>query len=162
MDRIACLLALSAQEVGSFYHSNRCNREGVGRSLRNCRSARRNSAKRQEIRRGCVCPARSPHCATLRYVCANEYAHFQLCRALLAFRSEPARRPQALRGHDDICRATTMPQQQHVCRKRILARCVMVKKRRQSRVVATQTSRNHDHAMKPDIAVAARLLSASQ
>ena len=72
MDRIACLLALTAQEVGSTYHGDRRNREGVGRSLRNCRSARRNSAKRQETRRGCVCPARSPHGATLRYVWANE------------------------------------------------------------------------------------------
>jgi hypothetical protein len=35
-----------AQEVGSNYHKNRRNREEVGRSLRNCRSARRSSAKR--------------------------------------------------------------------------------------------------------------------
>ena len=55
-----------AQEVGSTYHKNRRNREEVGRSLRNCRSARRSSAKRQENRRGCVCPASSPHGATLR------------------------------------------------------------------------------------------------
>ena len=66
MDRIACLLALTAEEVGSTYHSNRRNREGVGRSLRNCRSARRSSAKRQETRRGCVCPASSPHGTILR------------------------------------------------------------------------------------------------
>ena len=38
-----------AQEVGSTYHKNRRNREEVGRSLRNCRSARRSSAKRQEL-----------------------------------------------------------------------------------------------------------------
>ena len=38
-----------AQEVGSTYHKNRCNREEVGRSLSNCRSARRSSAKRQEL-----------------------------------------------------------------------------------------------------------------
>ena len=66
MDRIACLLALTAEEVGSTYHSYRRNREGVGRSLRNGRSARRNSAKRQETRRGCVCPASSPHGTILR------------------------------------------------------------------------------------------------
>ncbi len=38
-----------AQEVGSTYHKNRRNREEVGRSLRNCRSARRSNAKRQEF-----------------------------------------------------------------------------------------------------------------
>ena len=74
MDRIAYPLALIAQEVGSTYHGDRRNREGVGRSLRNCRSARRSSGKRQETRRGCACPARSPHCATLRYVSANDTA----------------------------------------------------------------------------------------
>ncbi len=38
-----------AQEVGSTYHKNRRNREEVGRSLRNCRSACRSSAERQEL-----------------------------------------------------------------------------------------------------------------
>ena len=38
-----------AQEVGSTYHKNRRTREEVGRSLRNFRSARRSSAKRQEL-----------------------------------------------------------------------------------------------------------------
>jgi hypothetical protein len=42
-----------AQEVGSTYHSNRRNREGVGNSLRSCRSGRMSSAQRRETRRRC-------------------------------------------------------------------------------------------------------------
>jgi hypothetical protein len=62
----------------------------------------------------------------------NEKAHFQPCMTPLAFSSGPARRLQPLRGHADICRATNMRPSSNTCRKRILAHCVMVKKRHQS------------------------------
>ena len=103
----------SALEVGSTDHINRRNREGAGRSLRSCRSARRSSAERQETPRRCSTSHTTSLCATLRSACANEYAPFRLCRALSSFQiragqttTASARARQHLQSHKHAIAAT--------------------------------------------------------
>ena len=114
---ISALASALDSEAGSTYHINRRNREGAGRSLRSCRSARRSSAERQETPRRCSTSHTTSLCATLRSACANEYAPFRLCRALSSLQiragqttTATARGRQHLQGHKSTIAATHGPQ----------------------------------------------------